>query len=442
MMRLTDKSTRLPSTLMVVIIATIGFIGLSVLQILHLNSSIETNKKIFLQKVHLASSVIASTFIKDKEYATLIHKAASNVNEGSVHKDSEMDHLFRAIIGPVLKDHGIDLPYEYAVYVDKESKDGYDFVMGDEGASLDFPLMTCEDPDKRGHGWANLTCSPVSSGNYHLALFFPDQERYVFAQSGKALLMSILFIILLIGCFSYTLLVIRKQKKLSEIKNDFINNLTHEFKTPIASINLSANLLKRGSKLDPDKRHNYLNLIDQESKRLEGQVDKILQIAMLDSGNFSLEKEEIDIHDIIKEVVASMSLAIEQRKGEIVLSLNAQQSIVKGDRTHMVNIIYNLVDNALKYTLKVPQIEITTSNESEGIKIGIRDNGVGIGEEIQKFIFDKFYRADSGNIHRVKGFGLGLSYVKKLVDAHQGQIKLSSVVDQGSEFLVYIPAVK
>ncbi len=442
-MRLLSTQGKSPATMMVVVVATIGFLGLSVLQIIHLNSSIETNKQIFLQKVHLASSNIATTFLKDAEYSSMIETAAERVQNSESTKDPEMDGLFRAIIQPILEDHGIYLPYEYAVYVDKEKRDGYDFVMGDNGASLDFPLISCENPDKLGHGWASLTCAPVYSGRYHLALFFPDQDRHIFAQSGKALITSILFIVLLIGCFGYTLFIIRKQKKLSEIKNDFINNLTHEFKTPIASINLSANLLKRGGvELEVAKRTNYLNLIDQESKRLEGHVDKILQIAMLDSGNFTLEKEEIDIHEIINDVVSSMSLAIEQRKGEITLALDANQSIVKGDKTHLVNIIYNLVDNALKYTLKVPKIEIATSNESEGIKIAIKDNGVGIGEEIQKFIFDKFYRADTGDIHSVKGFGLGLSYVKKLVDAHQGKIQLSSKLDHGSEFFVYIPAIR
>ena len=271
-------------------------------------------------------------------------------------------------------------------------------------------------------------------------MFFPDQDAYVFAQSSGALLLSILFIALLIGSFCYTLIVISKQKRLSSIKNDFINNLTHEFKTPIASIALATSMLKNEKhKPDRNRRANYLNLIELESKRLEGQVDKVLQIAMIDSGNFTLEKEELDVHEVIKRVVDSMKLAVNKRKGTISLNLQSTTSTVLADGTHLLNIIYNLVDNALKYTVDVPEITITTSDHPEGIEISIRDNGIGIGEEIQHYIFDKFYRAESGNIQNVKGFGLGLSYVKKIIEEHKGKIQLQSKLNQGSEFKIYFP---
>lgn len=430
------------SSYLAIALATVSFLGLSILQIINLKSSINTNKQIFLQKVDLAASSIASSFSENKEYIRLLSKAGNKLANTKEINDPAIDKIFRNIIDPVLENNGIDTPYEYAVYNHKNNGSGFRFVLGDDGASLDFELTNCENPNERGHGWANLTCSKnIVSNDYHLALFFPEQDAYVFAQSTGALSLSILFIVLLIGCFTYTLLVIRRQKKLSEIKNDFINNLTHEFKTPIASINLAANLLKRDDKeLDVERKSNYLNLIDEESKRLEGQVDKILQIAMLDSGNFTLDREEMDVHEVIKSVVSSTSLAVEQRKGQISLALEASDAKIVGDSTHMVNIIYNLVDNALKYTVKDPHITIATSNEAQGIKISIKDNGVGIGEEIQKFIYDKFYRAESGNVHNAKGFGLGLSYVKKLVAAHRGKIDLYSQRNQGSEFLLYIPA--
>ena len=244
----------------------------------------------------------------------------------------------------------------------------------------------------------------------------------------------------LLFCFAYTLMVIQRQKKLSTIKNEFINNLTHEFKTPIASISLAANMLRNNdASIDDKKRLNYLGLIDHESKRLEGQVDKVLQIAMVDSGNFSLEKKQLNIHDIIHRVVDSMSLVVNERKGNIKLYLGANKADVMADETHLVNIIYNLVDNALKYTTDVPEIAISTSDTEDGIQISIKDNGIGIGEEIQKYIFDKFYRAETGDVHNVKGFGLGLSYVKKIIEAHKGKINLTSQINQGSEFRLYFP---
>jgi two-component system phosphate regulon sensor histidine kinase PhoR len=428
------------STYLVISLALVAFLGLSVLQILNLKSSIKTNRQIFLQKVDLASKEMTNSFLGNMEYTMLLSDAGLRLSCTGEINEPAVDGALRDVIEPILEDHNIDTPYEYAVYEHKEKGEGFQFVLGDDGASLDFDLQSCENPRERGHGWANLTCSPdLDRGDYHLALFFPQQEAYVFAQSQGAMILSILFILLLIGCFAYTIFVIKRQKKLSEIKNDFINNLTHEFKTPIASINLAANLLRRGGSEDEVKHANYINLIDKESKRLEGQVDKILQIAMIDSGNFTLDKQEVDIHEVIETVIESMGVTIDQRKAAVSKSFEASPSIVMGDSTHLVNVIYNLVDNALKYSIDQPRIEIVTSNSEEGIRISIKDNGIGIGQEIQDFIFDKFYRSQTGNVHDAKGFGLGLSYVKKLVQAHQGRIALSSRLNEGSEFQLYFP---
>lgn len=419
-------------------LASLALIGLSLLQIQNLRSSLTTNKQIFLQKVDLASSKISKEFLTGDYHAEQLSKAKGRLVKNGQLNDPIIDKHIKSVLEPIFEEHGIDLSYEYAVYMHKENSEEFQFVLGDDGASLDFELVSCENPRERGHGWANLTCS--AGGNLHLALFFPDQDEYVFVQSSGALMMSLVFILLLIGCFAYTLIVIRKQKRLSLIKNDFINNLTHEFKTPIASIALATSMLKSDKpEIGKRKKANYLSLIELEAKRLEGQVDKVLQIAMIDSGNFTLEKKKLDVHDVIKRVVESMELMVSKRKGAISLHLIATQSEVMADSTHLVNIIYNLIDNALKYTIDTPLIAITTSDHSEGIEISIQDNGIGIGEEIQRYIFDKFYRAESGNIQNAKGFGLGLSYVKKIIEEHKGRIHLSSKLDQGSEFRLYFP---
>ncbi len=419
-------------------IATVALVGLTTLQVQNLRSSLKTNKQIFLQKVDLASGKISHEFLQNKDYTSLLNNAAKRVKKSGQLNDPKMDQVMKSIMDPIFDETGIDIPYEYAVYVHKLRGEGFDFVMGDDGASLEFELVSCVNPQERGHGWANLTCS--SGGNLHLALFFPDQDAYVFAQSKGALFTSIIFIVLLIGCFTYTLIVIRKQKRLSSIKNDFINNLTHEFKTPIASIALATSMLKSNKPIvDKRKKANYLNLIDLETKRLEGQVDKVLQIAMIDSGNFTLEKKILDVHEVIERVIDSVQLMISKRNGEISLHLNASNSKVSADVTHLTNIIYNLIDNALKYTVDTPKISITTSDSPQGIEISIKDNGIGIGEEIQRYIFDKFYRAESGNIQNAKGFGLGLSYVKKIIEEHKGRISLQSKLNHGSEFRLYFP---
>ncbi len=430
----------------VISLAAIALIGLSALQIKNLNSSIKTNRQIFKQKVDLSSSLIASNFSKFQEYPELLHAAAKRVARSNQLNDPEIDQKLRKLIDDVFEQNGLDIPYEYGVYRHKDtpfsSTPKFVFALGDAGSSLDFELPDCENPQERGQGWASLTCSQGygEDQSYHLAVFFPSQDAYVFAQSSGALFISVAFIILLLCCFTYTLVVIQRQKKLSLIKNDFINNLTHEFKTPIASISLAANMLRNNDDhIDEKRKVNYLKLIGHESKRLEGQVDKVLQIAMIDSGNFSLEKRELDVHTVIQSVVESMNLVVNKRKGQINLRLHAGKSTVMADETHLTNIIYNLVDNALKYTVDVPEILITTDDGDEGIEISVKDNGIGIGEEIQKFIFDKFYRAETGDVHNVKGFGLGLSYVKKIIEAHKGKIAISSQVNQGSEFRLYFP---
>ncbi|MBO3698056.1 sensor histidine kinase KdpD [Roseivirga sp. E12] len=426
-------------------LATIALVGLSVIQVRNLNSSIETNRQIFLQKVDLCSVGIGEQFSKNKTYGELLHQSALRVKEKGAFNDPIIDGKMRALIDDVFKDYSLDLPYEYAIYEHSETrrKEGiYNFVLGDQGTSLDFELTDCTNPDERGHSWTVLTCSNGTDmdGDYHLAVFFPSQNAYVFAQSSGALILSIVFILLLLFCFAYTLIVIQRQKKLSVIKNDFINNLTHEFKTPIASIALATSMLKRDSVDENEvKKANYLDLIEHEGKRLEGQVDKVLQIAMIDSGNFSLNKKLLNVHEAIKRVVESMSLVVSKRQGQIELDLKASQAEVMADETHLVNVIYNLVDNALKYTVDVPIISITTRDSEDGIEISIKDNGIGIGEEIQKYIFDKFYRAEKGNVHNVKGFGLGLSYVKNIIEAHSGKIGLSSEINRGSEFRMYFP---
>ena len=426
-------------------LATLSLIGLSVMQVFNLKSSIKTNSQIFLQKVDLVSGSLGTRFLEHDNYPHLLDHAVKRVRKSGNITDGEMDLRIRKIIDEAMLEYNLDLPYQYAIYVHKEnSKDQlFTFAMGDSDlAGEDFNLSNCEVPEERRYGWTNLTCSKGygNSGDYHLGLFFPSQDAYVFAQSSSALILSMAFIALLLCSFVYTIIVIRKQKKLSAIKNDFVNNLTHEFKTPIASVMLAAGMLKRDYKeINEKKRMNYLNLISHESKRLEGQVDKVLQIAMIDSGNFSLEKKLLNVHEVINRVMESMLIVVNEHKGSIDLNLNASNPLVMADETHLVNIIYNLVDNALKYTMDNPNITISTSDGEDGIQIMIKDNGIGIGKEIQKYIFDKFYRAESGDVHSVKGFGLGLSYVRKIIEAHKGRIHLSSALNQGTEFRLFFP---
>lgn len=260
------------------------------------------------------------------------------------------------------------------------------------------------------------------------------------AKNAGMLRVTVLLLLILIAAFAYTVITINKQKKLSELKNDFINNLTHEFKTPIFSIALASGLLRKSNEVKQSERLlKYAELIDNEGKRLKSQVDKILQMALIDSGNFKLEKKELDLHELVEKVSKAFDLIVSERSGKLILDLHAKKHVLVADETHLNNIVYNLLDNAVKYTQGEPEIAVETRDSEKGIELVIRDNGIGMGEEVQKFIFDKFYRAESGNLHNVKGFGLGLSYVKSVIDAHKGRIGLISKKNQGSEFSIFLP---
>ena len=275
----------------------------------------------------------------------------------------------------------------------------------------------------------------------YLSLYFPNDTIYSnLNQSEFVVLSSIAIIIILIGSFYYTISTIFRQKKLSEVKNDFINNMTHEFKTPISTISLASEVLSDNTiEKSRETEEKYLKIIRNENKRLGGMVENILQAATLDKGELKLKIQETDVHQVIKDVLQSLSLQIQNKHGEAVTELNAQRYSLFADRMHIGNIIYNMVDNALKYCNETPRIVISTESDRNQLIITVKDNGIGIKKEDQKKIFDTFYRVPTGNVHNVKGFGLGLSYVKAVVEKHGGHIEVNSELNKGSAFVVYLP---
>ena len=274
----------------------------------------------------------------------------------------------------------------------------------------------------------------------YLVVRFLDQERAIFKGMWVLLMMSFIVILILIFSFYYIMASNLKQKKLSVIKNDFISNMTHEFKTPISTISLASEMLSDSSIAQtPDKQQRFLKMIREENKRLSVLVESILQTSILDKGEFKLKLTLLDVHEIINTAISNTQLLIAQRKGEINILLKAQNFKLCADRVHLTNIIFNLIDNAIKYSRDTPQINIATYNTPEGIMIEIKDNGIGISKENQRKIFDKFYRVPTGNVHNVKGFGLGLSYVLAVVVKHGGTISVDSELGRGSTFKLHLP---
>jgi two-component system, OmpR family, phosphate regulon sensor histidine kinase PhoR len=273
-----------------------------------------------------------------------------------------------------------------------------------------------------------------------LLIYFPNEKHYLFGQVWPLVVISIILIIIIILSFTYTLIMFFRQGKLSELKTDFINNMTHEFKTPVSTISLACEALNdKDIQKSDELYHTYINIINEENKRLGLMAERILQSAALEKGDLVLHKEMTDLHDVLTEVIRNIGIQIEIKDGMIIKEFSATNSIVEVDRMHLVNVVQNLLDNANKYTPLRPQIIVATRDIANGLILSIQDNGIGISKADQKKIFDKLYRVPEGNIHNFKGFGLGLSYVKTVVESHGGTIKLESELKKGTKFEVFLP---
>lgn len=337
----------------------------------------------------------------------------------------QLDHFLKT----ELFNNGIDIPYHFSV-TDRDGKEAYrcsDYVHDDE--KIYSRLLFEKDPPAK-MGFVNI--------------FFPTLDNYIFS-SVKFMIPSIIFTVVLLITFIFTIYIIFRQKRLTEIKNDFINNMTHEFKTPISTISLAAQMLNDPAVgKSPVMFKHISGVINDETKRLRFQVEKVLQMSMFERQSVTLKKKEIDAHELINGVVNTFRLKVEKNNGTLEAELNAQDPVIFVDEMHFTNVVFNLLDNAVKY--KSPDrdiaLKIRTWNENGKLCISVEDNGLGIKKENLKKIFDKFYRVHTGNLHDVKGFGLGLAYVKKIIADHKGSIRAESELNVGTKFIITIPLFK
>jgi two-component system phosphate regulon sensor histidine kinase PhoR len=366
-----------------------------------------------------------------RKLSTLMQKFTFQISDRSDNIFNRLDTItLDSIVKSELSHHNVDLPYTYAISRPDQNRMIFVKAGGDTAA--------------------------IKRSTYHLPLFPGDfikrNEEFLLSFSGKMnflllsmwplLLSSIVFTLAICIGFGYTMSIILKQKKLAEIKNDFINNMTHEFKTPIATIAI-ANESIRDPRVsnDVEKLGYYTSVIRDENQRMLRQVENVLQMAQIDKGELVLNKAEIDIVDVLQKAVQSAILTIRQREGQLNLNYTGQPIQVYADGNHLLNVFTNLIDNANKYSPESPQILLEAKVENGNAVISITDRGIGMSKEVQKRIFDTFYRATAGNIHDVKGFGLGLSYVKAILEAHHGSIVVLSEPGHGSTFTLTLPTI-
>lgn len=287
---------------------------------------------------------------------------------------------------------------------------------------------------------AKLFPNDILGQDNFLYIFFPEKNYHIIRQVWLIISSSILFIGIIIFCFVYAIKVIIRQKALSDTKNDFINNMTHEFKTPLATVSLAVEALQDPELSTHDKfRKRYIGIIKDENKRLTAQVEKVLQAAALDKQDFKLKIEQLNLSELLESTMQHISLQVEKRGGNLNFVDRLKEPIIEGDAFHLTHIFNNLLDNALKYTPNTPTIKLEAIEEPDQFVVKISDNGIGMSKDAQKKIFDKFYRVPTGNVHDVKGFGLGLSYVKTMLEAHQGGIQVDSEVGKGTTFTINLP---
>jgi two-component system, OmpR family, phosphate regulon sensor histidine kinase PhoR len=273
-----------------------------------------------------------------------------------------------------------------------------------------------------------------------LSVVFPERTTYVLGSMAWILGGSLIFSLIILATFALSLFFLIRQKKVSEMKSDFINNMTHEFKTPIATISLAADTITNPKVInDESSIKHFIGMIKKENSRMDKKVETILQIASLDKKEIHFKFENISLHDIINHAVDTIDIIIRQNNGRVTMKLDAGQPVIRGDSEHLFNLVNNLLDNAIKYSADSPEITVETKNSRDGIILSVEDKGIGMTKSVQSKIFERFYRQASGNVHDVKGFGLGLNYVRAIVDAHKGNVTVFSEPGKGSRFDVYLP---
>lgn len=383
----------------------------------------------FDRKIKTALRIVGEQIQKSNDITT--------TNPDMVEKTSECYYIvkvnnkinsntLRELITRELRNQDIETRYEFGIYDCESDKMQFAETVVMKGDSVASVKGAKEFPKKQNE-------------NYYFGVNFPERKNYLIGQMSYLYISTgVLFLLLLF--LAYVIFIIFKQKRLQEVQKDFVNNMTHEFKTPLATIQISSEVLKNPNIVNnPERLLKYATIISNETIQLTSQVERVLQMASTEKGEIILKRTDFSVNDVFKEIMLKYRPLIRSKGGDIIFQENNPEAIINADRLHFKNAISNLVDNAIKYCDKEPLIHLSTNIEQTGYFMHVKDNGIGIKEEYVKNIFNKFYRVPTGNIHDVKGFGLGLSYVKLIAKRHNGDVSCKSEFGKGTEFVIFIP---
>ncbi|WP_323787811.1 HAMP domain-containing sensor histidine kinase [Psychroserpens sp.] len=363
------------------------------------------------------------TYLEKAQFESITRDQFKNI---PIYKRVSVDDV-SYLLEKQLENNGIDTGFEFAIY---------DRDLSTKVQSENFDL----NPDSTIGVPVFLDNNKES--DYMLYVDFPQRRKFLLSSILGMIVLSILFTSVIVIAYSSAIYQLIKQRQISQIKTDFINNMTHEFKTPIATINLALDSIKNPKIIgDQEKVMRYLKMIKDENKRMNAQVENVLRISKLEKNELNISKDRVKLHDIIEDAVSHIELIVEDRKGYVKTHLNAEKSSVLANDTHFINVIVNILDNAVKYSDDAPKIDVYTENVGTNILLKIADQGNGMSKQVQKKVFEKFYREHTGNVHNVKGHGLGLAYVKRIVDDHQGHISVESEKGKGSVFTIKLPLI-
>jgi two-component system, OmpR family, phosphate regulon sensor histidine kinase PhoR len=433
----------------ITILITISLLGLIFFQVLWINSVKIAQEEKLKDNVTTATGSAGIRLMEEKTISIFQKKSDLLISpdrfpldfrrHSVMHRFSK-DEISNIVREELMKTGMKAVPFEFAVTDNS-------ITSGDQIVSENFAKFYADSINNLSYMVILQPASGSELENFapqeYLVVIVPHQNAIIFKQLTWFIIGAIIFTLIIITAFFLTLRTLFVQKKLGEIKSDFINNMTHEFKTPLATISLAVDALKNEKVIGNKEKTDYFTgVIKEENKRMNKQVETILQAALLDKQEVQLNLKKLSAHELINNALNNIALPLNERGGELIVKLDAPKDMVMADDVHFTNFVNNLLDNALKYSKEKPVIKLTTVDSGNMLLIKIEDNGIGMSKETLSRIFEKFYRAHTGNVHDVKGFGLGLSYVKTMVDAHKGHIKAESILGKGSTFTISIPLAK